>query len=235
MADAPQRSNRTFWDWLHLLLPSVILLLGITWLSVQQGLLAQQTNDQQRATALQIAHAQQQASILMAYQESITDMLLHNDLLHARQTSIERLVAQIKTAEVLRQLDGDGKGALLRFLYETKLINNDTPIISLRELDAHGANLRNVDLRDTNLFGIDLHSADVRGANLSFAAMSYVNLTGANLAGSDLHGSDMRNANLSGANLSGANLKDVTNLTQEQLAKVKTLSGAIMLDGSIHH
>lgn len=234
MADSLQR-KRTLWDWLHLLLPSTVLLLGIIWLSIQQDLLYQQTNQQQRNTALQVAQAQQQNTILMSYQASITDMMLHNNLRDAKELSTEHLVAQVKTAETLYQLGPDGKGALMRFLYETKLINNDTPIISLRELDVHGANMRNLDLRDTYIFGADMHGADARGINLSYANLDYVNFSTANLIGADLHGSDMKNINLSGADLSGANLKDVTNLSQEQLAKVKSLVGTIMPDGSTHH
>jgi uncharacterized protein YjbI with pentapeptide repeats len=59
-----------------------------------------------------------------------------------------------------------------------------------------------------------------RGAGLNDADLSNANLSGA----------DLSNANLSGANLSGANLKG-TDVTEEQLAKCKSLEGATMPNG----
>ena len=54
-----------------------------------------------------------------------------------------------------------------------------------------------------------------RGAGLNDADLSNANLSGA----------DLSNANLSGANLKGANV------TEEQLAKCKSLEGATMPNG----
>ncbi|MBE3558714.1 MAG: pentapeptide repeat-containing protein [Ktedonobacteraceae bacterium] len=223
MEDSPhvskQKAARTGFDWLRLLLPSLILIAGFTWLSIEQYQLNLQANRQQHDTALQVAADQQQQAILSNYEARITDMMLHDGLRESKSPSTQQLVARTETGSTLRQLNSNGKGALLRFLYETKLISNDTPIINLRELDAHNANLHNLDLRDTNLSGLDLHGADARGSNLSYAELQYANLSNADLSGADLHGCDLRQANLAGANLSGANLKDVTNLTQQQLAQ----------------
>jgi uncharacterized protein YjbI with pentapeptide repeats len=160
--------------------------------------------------------------------------MLHDGLRTSQPSSTVALVAEVDTATALRQLAPAGKGNLLRFLYETALINNDTHVIGLSELDAHNANLVNIDLRDTYLFGLDLHGSDMRGVNLSYATLNYVSLANTNLAGADLHGSDMRDTDLTGANLSGANLKDVTELTSAQLAKAKSLTGTTMPDGSLH-
>jgi uncharacterized protein YjbI with pentapeptide repeats len=226
--------TRTVWDWLQLLLVPVILIAGFGWLSFQQSQSNLQLSRQQHDTTLQLTDAQQQATILSTYESNISEMMLHDGLRTSQPSSTVALVAEVDTATTLRQLEPAGKGNLLRFLYETALINNDTHVIGLSQLDAHNANLVNVDLRDTYLFGLDLHGSNMRGVNLSYATLNYANLANTNLAGADLHGSDMRNIDLTGANLSGANLKDVTELTSAQLAKVKSLTGATMPDGTLH-
>ena len=226
--------TRTVWNWLQLLLVPIILIAGFAWLSFQQSQSNLQLSQQQHNTALQIADAQQQATILSIYQSNISDMMLHDGLRTSQPSSTVALVAEVDTATALRQLESAGKGNLLRFLYETALINNNTHVIVLSQLDAHNANLVNIDLRDTYLFGLDLHGSDMRGIHLSDATLNYASLANANLTGADLHGSDMRDIDLTGANLSGANLKDVTELTSAQLAKAKSLTGATMPDGSLH-
>jgi uncharacterized protein YjbI with pentapeptide repeats len=227
-------SGKSLWDWLQLLLVPIILIAGIGWLSFQFSQANLQLSRQQHDTDLQIANAQQQATILASYESSISDLMLHDGLRTSQPNSTVQLVANVETATALRQLAATGKGSLLRFLYETALINNDTHVINLSQLDAHNTNLDNIDLRDTYLFGLDMHGSDMQNVNLSYATLNYVNLTHANLAGADLHGSDMRDINLTGANLSGANLKDVTELTSAQLATAKSLIGATMPNGTLH-
>jgi uncharacterized protein YjbI with pentapeptide repeats len=228
------KPTRSLWDWLQLLLIPVILVAGFGWLSFQQAQLNLQLNRQQQDTALQVTDAQQQTTILSNYEAHISDMMLHDGLRTSQPNSTVALVAEVDTATALRQLEPAGKGNLLRFLYETTLINNDTHVIGLSELDAHNANLVNIDLRDTYLFGLDMHGSDMQGINLSFATLNYVSLVNSNLAGANLQGCDMRNTDLTGANLSGANLKDATELTDAQLAKARSLTGATLPDGSLH-
>ncbi len=225
---------RTPWDWLQLLLVPVILLAGILWLSVQQNQDNQQLMQQQRATAMQIAAQQQQNALLANYQDQIADMMLHDNLLKAQTISPVRQVAQIRTLTIFRQLNPDSKALLMRFLYDTNLINNDFHIISMREVDVTNAHLQNLDLRDTYLSGVDLHGANMQGINLSFATLLFADLSGTNLHGADLGATDMHNVDLTGADLSGANLKDAVGLTSDQLAKAKSLAGTILPDGSTH-
>ena len=59
------------------------------------------------------------------------------------------------------------------------------------------------------------------------------NLSGADLRGADLEGADLSGANLTQANLSFANLLNAV-VTAEQLTTAKSLTGAIMPDGSKH-
>jgi uncharacterized protein YjbI with pentapeptide repeats len=103
-------------------------------------------------------------------------------------------------------------------------------LAELQDADLSGAFLRGADLSGADLTDVDLSNAEglwepgtdlwKRGAGLNDADLSNANLSGA----------DLSNANLSGANLSGANLKGA-DVTEEQLAKCKSLEGATMPDG----
>lgn len=115
--------------------------------------------------------------------------------------------AEALTQEFLLPLDGKGKGALLKFLYQEELIGQcllsaakqdcsmpgRRPVLSLV-----GADLRRVQLQDTSLSGADLRGTDLRGADLRHSDLTRVRLNKANLSG----------ANLSGARLFGADLSD---------------------------
>ncbi len=57
---------------------------------------------------------------------------------------------------MLRRLNGDRKGALLRFLHEAKLIHKDRRVINLS-----GAYLRETDLSNADLSMADMSKADL--------------------------------------------------------------------------
>jgi uncharacterized protein YjbI with pentapeptide repeats len=232
-----QVKKRTLWDWTQLLLLPILLIALASALGIQQYQQAQaiaQQARQQQVTMLRIAAMQQQDSILTTYTGSISDMLLHSKLLHSSPIDDVRVAAQADTLTTLQRLDPAHKGMLLRYLFQTKLINNDFQIINLREADLRGALLHNVDLRDTYLYGADLRGADISGADLSYATLVFTNMAGANMTATDLHGSDMRGADVSGSNLKGANLQDAQNTRDDQLTKAKSLAAATMPDGATH-
>lgn len=223
-----------FWRLLQMLLLAILIVASVLWLNGQQSQRDLAVSRQQHDTALAIAADQQRATALTNYINNISTMLVQNNLLQAHSTDVMKTVAQAQTLDILRKLDPDRKAALLRFLYETKLINNDYHIISLADADVTNAHLNNIDLRDTYLVGANLSGADLRNANLSYGSLFFANFSGANLAGADLHSSDMHNVNLAGANLAGANLKDATGISSAQLAKAGSLSKTTLPDGSVH-
>lgn len=228
------RQTRTFWDWLQLLLLPIVLLACLVWYTVQQTQVISQLSSQQKETANKISQDQQQAAILANYIGRISDMLLHDKLLHSSPIDDVRVIAQAQTYTALQQLDPERKAVLLRFLMQTKLINNDFRVINLRDADLRGARLHGADLRDTYLLGADLRGADLSGTNLSYASLVFARLTGADLTGSNLQSAEIQGADLTGASLKAANLKDIQGSTDEQLAKAKSLAGTILPDGSKH-
>lgn len=222
------------WNWLQFPVLALILIGGIIWLSVQQSQLAMRESQQQRATALQIAHDQQQETLLMNYMHTISSMDVHDRLFTAKPADTTAVVATSLTLETLRKLDQDRKATLMRFLYETLLINNDHHAISMVGADISYAHMRSIDLRDTLLESANLSHTDLRDANLSYATLSYANLAGADLTGVNLQGADLHNVNLAGANLSRANLRDAFDLGSTTFATAKSLAGATMPNGSVH-
>lgn len=222
--------------WERLLLPilGIVLIASVLWLGIQQNQSSRALSTQQRDLALSTATDQQRETTLLNYRDKIADLMVQDNLLHAHSSDASTLVAHAYTLETLRGLDPDRKATLMRFLYQTKLISNDTRIIDMSEADVDGAHMANTDLRDTYLVGINLSGADLRAAILSDATFTFANLSNANLAKADLHACDLHNVNLTGANLAGANLRDAIGLNEDLLSRAHSLAGATMPDGSVH-
>ena len=105
--------------------------------------------------------------------------------------------------------------------------NLSRSILACAGLDA--TNLSGANLSRSILTQTSLREANLSGANLSMANLSRADLREANLSGVDLRKADLSEADLSEADLSGAR-----GTTPEQLAKAKSLEGAILPDGSTH-
>ncbi len=225
---------RVSWNWLQFLVLLVLLGAGLLWLGIQQRQELQELSQEQRETALATASEQRQNTLLNNYTDAISNMLLHDNLLHAGVEDVAKRVTDARTQEVLRSLDALHKASVLRFLYQTNLINNDYHIVRMAQVDLREARLAQIDLRDTYLVGANMYEVDLRSAILSDATLTFVDFSNANLEGANLQAADMHNVNLTGADLTRANLKDAVGVSMEQLAKAKSLKGAILPDGSVH-
>jgi uncharacterized protein YjbI with pentapeptide repeats len=140
----------------------------------------------------------------------MTELLLDKGLAKSEPDDPVRDIARSSTLAAVRQLDGERKGILLEFLFESNLVISSSidPIILLEDADLRDANLSGADL-----FGTDLGSADLIGANLSSAKLIGAQVSGAFLISADLSsailiGAQVSGANLSNADLSGADLRD---------------------------
>jgi uncharacterized protein YjbI with pentapeptide repeats len=118
-----------------------------------------------------------------------------------------REVARARTFTILQRLDADHKRTVVRFLYESGLIYNDSPIIPLEDADLSGADLRFADLKAIDLHQANLQFARLNGAHLEGANLSNAHLEGAHLGGSWLIGADLIGAQLQGASLLSADLQ----------------------------
>lgn len=220
-------AGKTLWDWMRLLMVLIVLAGAAFWISSTQ-----------RRVELEIERDRQQEAALLEYLDGVTELLLDKGLLTSQEGAQVRTVAQARTLTVVRGLDGERKGLLLRFLSELNLIIRGEAIISLGEADLRGADLSGADLSFADLSRADLSDADLRGANLTWASLFGTDLSEADLTGADLTGADLFNADLSGADLSGADLYNANlsraEVTDEQLASATSLTGAIMPNGTEH-
>ncbi len=218
--------------WMPLFLFLVLLCGTATWLMVLSSQRATAISRQQQA-ALQVTTEQQDQALLLTYTNDISDMLMHNDLLHAKPDDAVRILANARTQETLRQLDPTSKRTLILFLYDTKLLDDDYHIISLKGANLRAVPLAHLDINDIALDGADLSGADLSGINLSSATLVGTNLSAANLAGADLRGTDMHNTDVNNANLAGADLTGAVGTSTAQLEKTRSLAGAILPNGSV--
>jgi uncharacterized protein YjbI with pentapeptide repeats len=213
--------EKTLWDWLDLLLVPLILAIGATLFTWVTNRRERKAEDRRVKEQREIEADRARETALQAYLDRMTEMIAEQ-LRASEPNDAERSIARARTLTMLRQLDGERKGLLLRFLYESGLIGGfaDQPIfveypvvVGLSGADLtkaqlataflSEANLANVDLTEANLKGVNLRGADLRSADLSKA-----NLSSAVLDGANLNGAILDDANLSFASLRGSNLRE---------------------------
>ncbi|MBN8561093.1 MAG: pentapeptide repeat-containing protein [Leptolyngbya sp. UWPOB_LEPTO1] len=203
--------ERKLWDVLQLLIVPTALAIGAFYLqetSKQRDLEIAQAN---REKDQQIADDRAKQEVLNRYFDQISTLLFESQLRTARQGDEVRTVARAKTLAALRHLDRDRKSDLIRFLWESKLIDVKNSVISLESADLTG-----IDLAGTILSRVNLSRTNLSGAKLNDS-----NLTGANLAGANLD-----NADLSGSNLTDANLRvDLDSVVSEKSPRGEVLRG----------
>jgi hypothetical protein len=229
--------QRPFWDWLELLVIPVVLGAAALWFTNQQNRKAEQERtrrelerdlvlaQREREHDRELAVEQVREEALQQYLDRMQELILDKGLRRSQKDAEIRDVARARTLSVLRNLDGNRKGHVVRFLHEAELVvgviideageRQDLiePIIDLRGADLTGVTLIGVILIGTNLSDADLRGADLRGADLSDAE----------LRGADLRGADLRFANLS----------DAKGWTNYQLTQAESLVGAILPDGTV--
>jgi hypothetical protein len=206
--------QRTFWDWLSLLIVPIMLALGGYLFNRSES---RRTKDE--------ADQRAQDEALQAYLDHMSDLLIpKNDrpsLSDGSPPESLRVLARARTLTVLPRLDGDRKGRVVQFLYESKLIYKDRWHIDLKDADLDRADLTGIYLSEAKLTRVYL-----RGANLLRADLELADLEGAFLDGTFLNGARLR-----GANLTFTMLTDAQGVTEDQFAKAAYLTNATMPDG----
>lgn len=144
--------------------------------------------------------------------------------------SVVQRIARAVVLSALSELDGEGRGELLRTLFATgwlakgealsvkgadfraaELTGAALPGASLAGADLSGAQLSEADLSEADLSrcalrGSDLRSCRLQGASLRQADLRSARLQRAGLAGADLTGALIEGANFWGAEMDGAEL-----------------------------
>ncbi|MFC1981620.1 pentapeptide repeat-containing protein [Chloroflexota bacterium] len=185
-----QRMGKSVWEFVELLIIPAVL-----------GIVAWLFNRAARKRDIEIENDRQRQAVLTTYFDQMTDLILSHDLGNSKSKSKRfhevRSIARARTLSALRNLDGWRKGQVVRFLYESGLIDKK-PAIDLKLADLKGA----------ELLGASLEGAHLSYANLSGAHLDYANLQGANLLKTNLSGAYMISIDLQRASLAGASLRN---------------------------
>jgi uncharacterized protein YjbI with pentapeptide repeats len=169
--------QRTFWDWLSLLVVPIVLALGgylftrsesrrTQSVAEQQSALDRDLADQRTKEDRKTADERRQDDLLQAYLDQIGQLLLDKDrpLRQAKKDDEVRTLARARTVTVLPKLNGERKRSVLQFLYESGLINKNGCILNLREADLTNTNLDGIILQGANLRESDLQDANSQSA-----------------------------------------------------------------------
>jgi hypothetical protein len=246
--------EKTYWDWMELLIIPIVLAIGAWWLNKSEKEAEREIAEKNREEDRAIADERRHQATLEAYLDRMTELLLKEGLRESQEDDEVRSIARTRTLAVLRSLDGKRKGHVIQFLYESGLIGPKPAVVWLARADLHGTELERVTLIDADLGGTDLHRANMRGALLCKSCFIEADMYGALLKGADLRSCDFSGANLAGAdlreaglegdsrgentslldvNLDGANLKGAF-VSSEQLRRTKSKKGMIWPDGTKH-
>jgi uncharacterized protein YjbI with pentapeptide repeats len=212
--------EKKLWDILQLLMPLIIAIAGtiiFQWAMKERD--------------LKIANDRANQEALIAYFDQTASLLFEHNLRTSQVGDEARIVARARTLAALRELDGERKSQLVKFLVEAELITGKTSVIKLSN-----ANLSNVDLRGRNLQGAiipwanldqaDLGGADFRAADLNHTSLCKANLRGVNFDHTNLDHAILNGADLQGVSLATASLHEVSFL-QTNLAHAKLNSNAL--------
>lgn len=146
----------------------------------------------------------------------------------ARITKRDPFWSKLSISDVIRKLRSSDTSIVLQAVDELRvrgcLSSNALSWICLQYANMQGANLS----------AFNLKSADLSKAHLEMADLSYANLSGARLTRARMEFVNLEKASLKNANLIGVNLEGAKNLSDEQMAQVGKMRGAILPDGTLY-
>jgi uncharacterized protein YjbI with pentapeptide repeats len=229
--------KRTLWDWLQLLIIPAVLALGGYLFTQSENRRTQETADQQRTLDRELADQRRQDDMLQAYLERMSQLLTDKErpLDKAHPGDSVYNAARAQTLAILPGLNGQRKGNVLRFLYESRLLTIDRRYLGLdkeKPLMLDDADLTGVAFRGhVNLGHVNLRLADLSHAHLNHVWLWGAYLKGAKLRDVDLRGVDLHEAELGGVDLSGADLRDA-NLREASMVGSYPLMGPAWLNNA---
>jgi uncharacterized protein YjbI with pentapeptide repeats len=216
--------SKTLWEVADLLIVPAAIAGGVAWF-----------NHRQQNLQNEIENRRAEQDVLRSYLDLMGTMLTEQGLHKEPENSDARRLARARTLTTLDALGPERQRRVLRFLYETELIQtpqlHGSPVISLKFAIMEGIDLhRRRLLQGADLTQSNMTDADLAGANLTGTQLRGAKLTGANLTGAKLTGAKLTDADLTRADLGGAE-----GITHEDLERqAKSLKGATMPDGTVH-
>jgi hypothetical protein len=206
--------GKTLWDLLSLMIIPLVIGLGVVWFNAQQRDAERQTEEERAKAEQDIEKDRAREVALQTHLDRIDRLLLEEGLGQPGDGGPARAVAKASTLAVFRQLDGERKGLLLRFLYDAGLIGawpTLAPTIDVRDETQRGYDYSQETISflrgETRhsriepilaLAGDDLRLINLMNSELPRAALTEADLTGADLRWADLSGASLLDADLSG-------------------------------------
>jgi len=191
-------TGKTLWDWLELLLIPVALAavaFGLNYFANERD---QRREDRRAAQQRALAADATREDALRVYLQQMSSLMLERDLRTSRPGSDVQAVARAFTLTVLRRLDPERKGLVVRFLGQAGLIGSEVRV-------PQGANqpprARRVPVQ------MPPPKVDLAGADLRDVALPFAELTAKSFEGADLRGADFRGAYLEASNFKDADLR----------------------------
>ncbi|MCL6436105.1 MAG: pentapeptide repeat-containing protein [Leptolyngbyaceae cyanobacterium HOT.MB2.61] len=178
----------------------------------------------------------QRHKIMTDYLDAMTELLIRENIQSSNQSNKNgdtiRNLAQARTLNTLRQLDGEKKGQLIKFLYEASLVRKCqfNPLTG-RANTCHRSTL--LRLRGARLDNIQFDSPvpmpgiDLNDARLPKAILPEIDLTDAQLKRATLIAANLNKAFLAHAQMNSANLQDA-NLVDAILKKADLTNALLM-------
>jgi hypothetical protein len=132
-------------NWLNLLFIPLMLTLVALWLTFAW-----------RRIQLEVNRLRDERLMVESYLNRLNDLLLNHNLRQASTDDEPARVARAHTLSILRQLNGEGRGRILRFLYDASLLNAGGPIVDLQAADLKSIDLSRVQMPGVNLRNVNL-------------------------------------------------------------------------------
>jgi hypothetical protein len=215
--------QKTLWDWMELLIVPLAIAFSLAGVGMaerrNERRIADERIKQDRAIAdervtqeRELSESRAQEAAMEAYLEQMSTLLLDKNLGTSEPGDESRVIARVWTLTILRRLTGERKGVVVRFLYESELIQvgenksgemGPDVVISLANADLTHAILAHTNLANACLPQVNLMHGNLAQVNLTNAYFTNAILTSANLAGAILTNADLMSAILTNANLVG--------------------------------
>jgi uncharacterized protein YjbI with pentapeptide repeats len=217
----------------------IVIAVGGFWFTSSQNENRLKVENDRHANDQQVEEKRAANTALESYLDDMSNLMLDEPSRNQIQADNVHKIQRSRTIAILMTLgeDSESKRAVVRFLYESRLIGFkeengqvNEPTISLIGSWLINARLNGLTLAGANLSYTYMDSAKLHNANLSNADLTEAKLTGADLSSADLTDADLTNTTLTNADLSST--KGITDEELEQMTGY--LEGATMPDGSTH-
>lgn len=197
-------------------------------------------DETRRSQDLSIADKYQRDSVFNSYIRELTGILLRNKF-ELNRPLLDSVIRPM-TLTILRQLDSSRKVLLLKFLYESKMLQTnfeetrvdltdaDLDHIEINEIHLHNLSLVGSSLKNATFIRTDLTNADFERVDLSNSRFFNVNLNQVSFYRTNLQHVDFSQSKFSRTDLTKSNLNQST-INRSQFAGVSLFNHAILSNG----